>query len=244
MIEQPTQYGTFKIGPREELFRRLIERFSEAPSRAPEAFTVGLTGGSTPKAFYQWCLENEALPRAVMEHVVWSVSDERAVSLDDPESNFGNARRLLLDPFGVPELQRFPWPVQFDPHSAALAFEMKWKERFGAGQAFDLCLLGMGDDGHTASLFPESPLLAIDTGSFFSPVEVPGKGWRFTITPLGLSACRNIVLMVTGRGKAERLRAVLEDPPGTYPVQIMANYSDRVEWLVDDAASAGLDFSS
>lgn len=240
MKEKPTPYGTFRIGPRERLFRHLVEQFCGIAADAAGPFSVGLTGGSTPKAFYHWAVESDALPETVFQHAVWSVSDERMVPLESPESNFGNAQRLLLDPCEVPEPQRFPWPVQFDPHSAALGFEMKWRERFGPGRAFDLCLLGMGDDGHTASLFPESPLFTIDSGSCFSPVEVPGKGWRLTITPAGLQACGRIILMVTGAGKADRLKAVLEEPPGTYPVHVLAPCADRVEWLVDEAAAVHL----
>jgi len=233
-----TRYGTVTIGPREVLFAHLVRHLEALAEESRGSVSVGLTGGSTPKAFYAWALETGAVPETILDKVVWSVSDERVVPLENPESNFGNAQRLLLDPLGVPQDQRFAWPVQFDPHSAAIAYEMKWKERFGAGKAFTLCILGMGDDGHTASLFPESPLLAIDTGSFFAPVEVPEKGWRLTITPLGLDACRKILVMVTGRDKAERLKAVFEEPPGRFPVQILANMAGKVRWLVDEEAAS------
>ncbi len=241
MTETTTVYGTLSTGPIETVFERLAEIMKETASQCGDPFTLGLTGGSTPKAFYAWALKHSAIHQSVRESAVWSVSDERMVPLDDNESNFGNADRQLLEPLGIPPERKFPWPVTVDPHSAARAFDMRFHERFGEDRAFDLCLLGMGDDGHTASIFPESPLLAIDSpGTHFSSVDVPGKGWRLSITPQGLAACGRIVVLVTGTGKAERLAAVMREPRGSYPIQILAEAAERVEWLVDDAASSAL----
>jgi 6-phosphogluconolactonase len=240
MREQTTPYGKVHIGAISELFELLIDRFETTAATCGDPFTVGLTGGSTPKAFYQWAVENEALSDVVLRQAIWSVSDERMVPLSDPESNFGTADRGMLKPLGVPLERKLPWPVMVDPHSAAPAFEMRWQERFGNNRAFDLCLLGMGDDGHTASIFPGSPLLIIEDGNFFAPVDVPGKGWRLSITPDGLAACGKIIVMVTGAGKAERLKAVLAGPEGEYPVQLLSHFAKKVEWLVDEAAAADL----
>lgn len=233
-----TPYGILRTGPREALFERLVDILETGVASFGNPCTIGLTGGSTPRAFYRWAVEQNALSEAVLRQAVWCVSDERMVPLEDPESNFGNADRELLTPMGVPAERKFPWPVSVDPHSAGPAFEMRFHERFGEGRAFDICLLGMGDDGHTASIFPGSPLLAISPGDHFAPVEVPGKGWRLSITPEGLAACGRIVVMVTGQNKAERLKAVMESEPGRYPVQILARFPDKVEWLVDDEAAS------
>jgi 6-phosphogluconolactonase len=95
----------------------------------------------------------------------------------------------------------------------------------------------MGTDGHTASIFPNSPLLAIESGDHFAPVDVPEKGWRFSLTPDGLRACGKIVVVVTGTSKLHRLKKVLEGPEKQlYPIQILSRYADKVEWLVDEAA--------
>ena len=237
MKQEITPFGQFHIGTVPELFTRLVDRIETAAATCGDPFTIGLTGGSTPKAFYEWAVENQAISDPVKRQAVWSVSDERMVPLDDPESNFGTANRQLLEPICIEASRKFPWPVMVDPHSAATAFEMRWNERFGQDRAFDLCLLGMGEDGHTASIFPASPLLAIQSGDFFAPVEVPDKGWRLSITPDGLKACGKIVVMVTGAAKAERLKAVLNDPSGTYPIQLLSEVANKVEWLVDEAAS-------
>ncbi len=236
-----TRNGTMLIGRREDLFARCAELIEEAGAEK-RSFSIGLTGGSTPKAFYTWAVENGCIPEVARQRAVWSVSDERRVPLEDGESNFGNADRLLLGPLEVPEANKLPWPVHLDPHSAAAVFNRKWTERFGGETGFDLCFLGMGDDGHTASIFPGSPLIGLDTSESFTCVDVPEKGWRLTITETGLSRCRRIVVLVTGEGKRERLRDIMEGPdPLRYPVQLLSRYQDRVLWLVDDEAAAGLE---
>lgn len=239
MKELKTALGTLRIGKQEEIFERIAETLEIGAATYGDPFKVGLTGGSTPKAFYKWVGENRKLSKAVIAQTVWSVSDERMVPLEDPESNFGNADRLMLTPLGVPEERKLNWPMMLDPHSAASVVEQRWQERFGYNTTFDLCFLGMGDDGHTASIFPGSPMLgAIAAGNMFAPVNVPEKGWRLSITPDGLALCNKIVITVTGSAKAERLKEVLQGPPDVYPVQILGKHPERVEWLLDTEAAA------
>jgi 6-phosphogluconolactonase len=238
MEKRKTAYGTVRIGSQQKLFERCVDILETGAASYGNPFLVGLTGGSTPKAFYQWAVREGAVSDVVINHAVWSVSDERFVPLSDPESNFGTADREFLGPLKVPENRKFPWPVVVDPHSAALVYERKLHERFGMNRAYDVCFLGMGDDGHTASIFPGSPLLIIEAGNYFAPVDVPGKGWRLSITPDGFMACGRIVVMVTGEKKAARLKAVLDGPEGVYPVQILKRCAQKVEWLVDEAAAS------
>lgn len=232
-----TNYGTVKVVNRIGLFARMVELLDEEAAQDRDLFTVGLTGGSTPIAFYNWAVNNNAISQQVLEKAVWSVSDERRVALDSPESNFGNADRNLLKPLKVNPQRKFPWPVILDPHSAVSIFQRRFHERYGANKSFDLCFLGMGADGHTASIFPGSPLMAIETGDHFAPVDVPDKGWRFSITPDGLKACGKIVVVVTGSEKLHRLKKVLEGPEKMlYPIQLLSRFPEKVEWLVDEAA--------
>ena len=98
----------------------------------------------------------------------------------------------------------------------------------------------MGDDAHTASLFPGTPLLRNEGGELFAAQEVPGKGWRLTITPAGLRACGQIVVLALGANKAPALARVLHGPDDVLntPSQILKTCADRVLWLVDEPAAA------
>lgn len=240
MKQLKTDYGTVRIGSRVNLFSRLIDIMETTAASCGDPFTIGLTGGSTPHAFYEWARTQYALTPAIIRQAVWCVSDERFVPLTSQESNFGNADRELLEPFNVPPERKCPWPTQVDPHSAALVFERRMRDRYSTERAFDLCLLGMGDDGHTASIFPDSPLLAIGAAQYFAPVEVPGKGWRLSITPDGLRACGKVVVMVTGKGKASMVGKVFKGPDNRYPVQLLKACAKRVEWLMDPEAAGEL----
>lgn len=228
--------GRLHVGTLEELFGLGANLMNAAAEAEAGAFGVGLTGGSTPLAFYRWAVGEQPFTEALLEKAVWSVSDERMVPLESGESNFGNADRELLQPLGIEESNQLPFPVEVDPHSAAVVFQRKFTERFGRA-GFGVCMLGMGDDGHTASLFPGSPLLVLEGGELFAPVEVPGKGWRLSVTPRGLELSRRIVVLVTGEAKAERLASVFTEEPGSYPIQILARFADRVDWLVDEPAA-------
>jgi 6-phosphogluconolactonase len=234
-----TPYGTVRCGDEAFIYGSLWREIEDVAATAEDGARVALTGGSTPARFYEWARARD-LPAVVKHKITWTVSDERMVPLEDEESNFGTADRNFLIPQGIDEEMKFPWPVSVDPQSAGLAYEMKFRERFGERSTYDLCLLGMGDDGHTASIFPGSPLLVVDDRNWFSAVKVPGKGWRLSITPSGLGACGRIRVVVTGAQKAERLRSVLMGEADAYPVQILSRYRDRVEWLVDEAAAKEL----
>lgn len=222
-----------------EIFAATVERIEAAVTRG-QAKAIGLTGGSTPKRFYEWAAEHKPFSDRVVAGAVWMTSDERMVPLSSEESNFGVADRRMLKPLAIPETQKLPWSTMLDPHSAASAYNMRWNEKFGPQRCFDLCLLGMGDDGHTASIFPGSPLLGVDFPDNFTCVEVPDKGWRLTVTRAGLARCGEILITVTGAKKAEILREVLEGPPEVYPVQILREVGARTRWLIDPEAAAAL----
>jgi 6-phosphogluconolactonase len=241
--ETTTDYGRLIVGQREELFAKAVElAVSRQGKTAKPFFSLALTGGSTPQEWYRWCVAGRKLPEEFLRTAHFTVSDERCVPLHSDQSNFGNAQRQLLEPLNVAPAQHHPWPVEKLPTEAAAAYARDWHERAGEGRTYDVCFLGMGDDGHTASIFPGSELLKVESGRLFTAIDVPGKGWRLTITPTGLAACGLIVIMTLGSAKAAMLKRIFtgaHDPVQT-PVQLMRTWRERVVWLVDDAAAAGV----
>jgi len=237
-----TAYGTLHIGTQEEIFRKATEMLLiEASKRSIAA--IGLPGGTTPHQWYQWVIKNGALSASALDRICWLTSDERHVPQESDQSNFGNAARRFLDPIGVPETRRMPWPTQVDPYSASIVFNRRWNERFGEQRCFDLCFMGLGKDGRIASIYPESPFRGIEPKTNFGSVEVPGKGWWLTVTELGLRRCGHIVITVSGASKNEALRRVFESPFDTskHPAHLLRESSENVTWLLDEEAAAGLD---
>jgi 6-phosphogluconolactonase len=243
MTERSTDYGRLLIGSRQELFAKAVELAVAQHARARGGpFLWALSGGRTPQDWYHWCIETGAIPAAVHESAHFTVSDERHVPLDSPQSNFGNAERLLLTPLFVPAEHRHPWTVACPPPVCAKEYAEAISRVAGAGRAYDVCMLGMGEDAHTASFFPRSPLLIGNESALFAAVMDEEKGWRLTITPAGLCACGLILVMTFGSGKNAALKRVFTAnyDPIALPAQVLKTCHERVVWLVDDEAAAGL----
>ena len=239
MSDIATSAGTVRVLTREESFAELARRINDLAARGPAS--VGLSGGSTPKAFYAWVVRTGALTAEAIDRIDWHVSDERCVPVASDDSNFGHAIRGMLDALGVPAARRFSWPVELAPDEAAAAYEAAWTKR-SPTKAFDLCVLGLGDDSHIASLWPQCPLIGQQTGPRFVATEWPGRGWRLTITEVGLAQCGSIVVLVGGAGKASALREIAcgTFEPKLHPGQVLRALATRVTWLADQEAAAQL----
>lgn len=236
-----TDYGEVRILTHEEIYQHTLAFIREAAAGAGEGLApVGLTGGSTPKAFYQWVDENDALPLDVATKILWTTSDERCVPIDDDDNNFGHADRGMLTPLGLPAANRMPWPTELEPATCAADFNTQWNERYGAARAFDLCFVGMGGDNHTLSLFPQCPLIQEDPPENFASTLWPERGWRVTLTVAGLARCKRIVVSTTGEGKADALKAAIrgDHDPFHKPVQLVRPHAAKTVWLVDEPAAA------
>lgn len=185
-----------------------------------------LSGGSTPVPVYQRLAQARELP---WEQVFFAWGDERWVPHDDPESNFGSASRAMLDHLPVPEQQVLAWPYGPDPAAAASTYAATLTSRLGSPVAgrplFDLNLLGLGGDGHTASLFPGSGDALRSEVAFAT--EVPGKGWRLTLGAPALSSSRTVLFLVAGEAKRQALAT-------TWPALFTGNLPEHAAASVDD----------
>jgi len=210
-------------------------------------FAVALAGGSTPRATYA-LLATDAFAARVdwpRVHVFWG--DARCVPPDHPDSNYRMARETLLDHVPLPAGNVHRIPCEREPEQAAAAYERTLRAFFarhpeGPIPRFDLVLLGMGNDGHIASLFPGTAALHEQTRWVMAHYVDKLRAWRLTLTPIAINAAANVIFIVSGAGKAERLRQVLAGPyqPDLLPAQIVRPDSGRLLWLVDAAAAVHL----
>lgn len=233
-----TSAGEVLIRSRDESFAELARRINALAAKGPA--TVALSGGSTPKAFYAWAVATKVLSVQALERITWHVSDERCVPLPSDDSNFGHAARGLLDPLQVPPVRRQPWPVELAPQAAAEAYDRVWQAQ--PNKAYDLCVLGLGDDSHIASLWPRCPLIGAAGLPRFVATEWPGRGWRLTITEAGLAQCGSIVVLVNGKSKAAALLSVSAGAfdPALHPGQVLRAMAHKVTWLADAEAASAL----
>jgi 6-phosphogluconolactonase len=211
-------------------------------------FTVALTGGSTPGPLYRLLADDEGLREAVSwpdVHVFWG--DERHVPPTHDDSNFRMAHEALVGRVPIPGHQVHRILAEGpDAEQAAMAYEETLRTAFGLGDGewptFDLILLGMGVDGHMASLFPGSPAVRESERLVVGPFVEKLGAHRITMTPPVFVHARETAVLVAGAGKARTLREVLEGPfvPDTYPIQCLRDSAGLVTWLVDAAAASAL----
>lgn len=208
---------------------------------------LALAGGSTPGALYRRLAEppcRDALPWHRVE-LFWG--DERMVPPGHPDSNYGMARAVLLEAVPVDPGRVHRIRGEDPPEQAAEDYERELARVLGGAPggpppAFDLVLLGMGADGHTASLFPGSPALTERRRWVVAPPAAGPGPRRVSLGPRVLNRARELWVLVTGRDKAATLAAALEGPrdPERLPVQLLAPDAGRLVWLVDRAAAACL----
>ena len=209
--------------------------------RASGRCSVVLSGGNTPRMLYTLLASEfrDQIPWA-QTHVFWG--DERYVSHDDPESNYRMARETLLEHVPCPAGNIHPMPTHFpSADAAARDYERTLRNYFGTDwPGFDLCLLGLGEEGHTASLFPGSPALEEET-RWVVAVETPADPpLRLTLTLPALTRAANIYVLVAGSKKASALRHVLtgSPDPNTFPAAGVRLTEGTLIWWVDREAAA------
>ena len=211
----------------------------EARRRIDESgrFAVALAGGSTPKVTYEILAREYGGP----EDLDWSkvhafFGDERSVPPDHEDSNYRMAREALLSHVPVGSVHRMRG--EMEPREAAALYEKELEEFFGGPPVLDLVLLGIGEDGHTASLFPDTPALdARDRWAVENPVEKLNTT-RLTLTFPAVDAARKVAFLAAGEGKAEALEEILEGDanPHKYPAKLVRPEAE-LAWMVDRAAA-------
>ena len=224
-------------------------RFAELAGEAIAArglFTVALSGGSTPRRTYELLAGDEDLRgRIDWPNVHVFFGDERMVPPEHPESNYRMANEALLSLVPIPPENVHRIDGVGDAAANASAYEVELRGLFGGTDwpRLDLVLLGMGEDGHTASLFPGTPALD-ESRLWVAPNWVEKLGaWRVTLTAPAINAARHVTFLVTGSAKAARLREVLSGgrDPSRLPSQLVRPPDGLLEWFVDDEAASALD---
>jgi 6-phosphogluconolactonase len=205
--------------------------------------SILLAGGGTPAPVYRALAQNKVMNWQQV-HFFWG--DERHVPPDDAQSNFRMVRETLLEPLGLPSdapnVHRFP--TDTSPDEDAAQYEQTIKGFFGLAEGemprFDVVLLGMGGDGHTASLFPGTEALSEEKRiAVANPVPAMNTT-RLTLTYPALNNAHAIFMLLKGAGKAALLSEVLTGEPGKYPIQDINPTKGELSWLVDTAAASQL----
>ncbi|HLJ11802.1 MAG TPA: 6-phosphogluconolactonase [Planctomycetaceae bacterium] len=225
----------------------LIVKSGQEAAQRHGRFTWVLSGGSTPEKTYAHLVQPERIDALEWSKVYVFFGDERIVSADDPRSNFGMARRALLSRVPIPTAHVFP--ITTSAPSAADAAEQYAADlaAFFARPShnmppqFDLILLGLGDDGHTASLFPDKPALRVDDKwtTWSTPGRLPPAVDRITLTYPVLNAAHEVLFLVAGENKAQALKDSFERrlPQDQCPAAGVQPVEGTLTWLADESAA-------
>lgn len=205
------------------------------------AFFVALSGGSTPKAMFEH-LTSPPYDQMIewnKLHLFWS--DERSVPPDHPDSNYQMAMQTGFSKMPIPKEQIHRMPAEENIEESARDYEQTMNAVL-KGRPFDLIMLGMGEDGHTASLFPNTKGLHVENRLVIANFIPAKSSWRMTMTFACINRALNIAIYVLGASKKETLAEVLLSPSqfDRYPVQRIGTVTRHALWIADEAAAAGL----
>ncbi len=242
----PSSFEIHVLPGAEDLAEAGAREFARAASDALSdrgVFRVVLAGGSTPRALYRR-LTRAPYRRAIRwERVRFFWGDERCVPPDHERSNYRMARESFLRPLRIPEGQIFRMKGEQEPAPAARSYgEILRKEFRGRPARLDLVLLGLGEDGHTASLFPRTAALAEERRLAAANFVPQLSEWRLTLTYRAINAARRVVFLVSGSAKADPAGKILKKQRGwrDLPASAVAPRHGTLLWLLDEAAASRL----
>lgn len=231
----------------EAVARAVAHRFVELARESIDQhghFSVALAGGSTPKRVYELLATDEFRDQIDWAHVHIFFGDERTVPPDHADSNYRMARAALLAHVPLPAENVHRMVGEGDAVAHARLYEDELRSFFGDVQwpRFDLIMLGMGDDGHTASLFPGSPALKEAQAWVTSNWVEKFNTFRITLSASAINHAAHVIFVVTGAGKADRLPEVLTGARDTdrLPSQLIHPLNGTLDWFTDRAATAKL----
>ncbi len=204
-------------------------------------FSIALSGGSTPTPLYEFLAQDSSADNLAWNQIHFYWSDERPVPPDHPDSNFRQVYHSLLKPRRIPQENTHRIHGELDPIAAAQTYQQEILAGFNETPArFNLILLGMGSDGHTASLFPGTKAVTNpQQNEWVTANYVPQhSSWRITFTPGLINAAEKVIFLVAGQSKAETLFNVLEGTylPEQYPSQLIKPSFGNLSWLIDQEA--------
>ncbi|MEP6705205.1 MAG: 6-phosphogluconolactonase [Acidobacteriota bacterium] len=229
----------------DELSRAAADLFIEIalrPIDEHQNFSVALSGGSTPRSLYSLLSSGSYRSSLDWKQVTFFFGDERNVPADSEQSNYRMAYETLLGPLGIRDEQIHRWETELPSvDDAASRYEEVIRGFCGSSKpGLDFILLGLGDDAHTASLFPHTS--ALEEKARFAVVNRVEKlnTSRLTLTFPFINRAANIVFLVSGQSKAEAVAHVLEGEyrPDNYPAQLVEPAGGRVIWLIDEPAAS------
>ena len=240
--------GTVLVcGTQEEVFKAAADFFcKKLPARpaSGSSYSIALSGGSTPRGLFRLLTREPYRSQCHWPSCTFLWGDERCVPPDHSDSNFRMAKENLLDHVPIEPGQVFRMEGEQKPEDAALRYEQVLKEHLQVGEShlprFDLILLGMGPDGHTASLFPATTALQETQRTVVANWVEKLQTFRITLTPPVLNAAKDVLFLVCGQDKAEAVHSVLEGPkaPERYPSQLVNPVSGELTWIMDQPAAS------
>lgn len=233
-----------------KLSMALADLVKETALRSVQAngrFTLGLSGGVTPRRAHGLLAKEPYVSSMPWEHTYLFWVDERCVPFKDPASNYGNARRDLLEKIPLENDHIFPMPGGKSPAEGAREYEALLKDFFQIGPKehprFSMILLGLGPDGHTGSLFPGHEALEEKKRSVISVMGGKPLVHRLTLTLPVLNNAERVVFFVSGWDKAQVVKTILEEPDPALPAARVSPLTNAVEWLLDAEAASELSMS-
>ena len=206
-------------------------------------FVLCLSGGNTPKSLYTLLSQSPNNEETFWKDTFVFWGDERCVPYNDDSNNAHMATMTLLNKVDIPQSNIFPVPVNLSPAEAANSYEKIIRDFFGNEiPRFDLVLLGLGDNGHTASIFPDTEVVGEQVRLVKEVFVEEQNMYRITMTAPLINRAHNIAFLVTGTEKANILKTVLTSPyhPDKYPAQLIKPNNGELYWFADDKAASYL----